>query len=149
MIYMISLSKLGKSEKRHEIVLLVIFVIYILLDIQTPERLAELIDNIYGNIVVVLIAITIFANTNPVVGVIAFIAAYELIKRSRSRNFPPSEHSKMLEFSDYNAFPVTLEEQMVAKMAPLVIHSADPNLNYKPTLDSLYDAAPIDYEGVI
>ena len=44
---MISLSKLGKSEKRHEIVLLVIFVIYILLDIQTPERLAELIDNIY------------------------------------------------------------------------------------------------------
>ena len=87
MIYMISLSKLGKSEKRHEIVLLVIFVIYILLDIQTPERLAELIDNIYGNIVVVLIAITIFANTNPVVGVIAFIAAYELIKRSRSRNF--------------------------------------------------------------
>ena len=46
MVYMLSLSKLGKAEKRHEMVLVVIFIIYILLDIQTPESLARLIDNI-------------------------------------------------------------------------------------------------------
>ena len=149
MVYMLSLSKLGKAEKRHEMVLVVIFIIYILLDIQTPESLARLIDNIYGNIFVILIAITIFASTNPVVGIISFIAAYELIKRSRTTNFPPSEYSKLEDFSDYNAFPVTLEEQMVEQMAPLVKYDADPNLNYNPTLGSLHDAAPIDYEGVI
>jgi hypothetical protein len=37
---------------------------------------------------------------------------------------------------------------MVSQMAPLVSGSADDS-NVKPVLDSINDAAPIDYDGVI
>ena len=64
------------------------------------------------------------------------------------RNYLPSEASKVIDFSRYNDFPVTLEEEMVKKMAPIVVDNSS-SLTYKPVLDTLHDAAPIDYEGVI
>jgi hypothetical protein len=151
-----NLNDLLKAEKRHQLLLGIVMIIYILMNIQTPGPLAGLVDNLYGNIAVILLALSVFASTNHVVGILALISAYEIIKRSNVRtgshairNFLPSENSKVVEFSKYNDFPVTLEEQIVAKMAPLVKHDAAPNSDYKPVLDGLHDAAPIDYEGVI
>jgi hypothetical protein len=51
----------------------------------------------------------------------------------------------MSQFTAFNQFPYTLEQEVVAKMAPIVhtgysINSA----SYKPLLDNLYDAAPIN-----
>ena len=156
MLYMKNLNDLFKEEKRHEMLLGLIFVIYILMDVDTPKSLAELIDNVYGNAVVAILAITLFVHTNPVVGILGNIAAYQLVKRSSVetgthgiRNYLPSEDKKMMDFAKCNDFPVTLEEEMVDKMAPLVKHDAAANVDYKPVLDSLHDAAPIDYEGVI
>ena len=151
-----NLNDLFKAEKRHQLMLGVVFVIYILMNVQTPRTLAELVDNLYGNIVVVVIALSVFTQSNPVVGILAMVAAYELIKRSNVgtgnhaiRNYLPSDKSKVMDFSRYNDFPVTLEEQVVKKMAPLVKHDAPPNSNYKPVLNALHDASPINYEGVI
>ena len=156
MIYMKNLNDLLKAEKRHQLLLGVVFVIYILMNVRTPGALAGLVDNMYGNIAVIVIALSVFTQSNPVVGILALVAAYELIKRSNVgtgdyaiRNYLPTEKSKVMDFSKYNDFPVTLEEQVVAKMAPLVKHDAPANSNYKPVLDSLHDASPIDYEGVI
>jgi hypothetical protein len=156
MIYMKNLNDLLKAEKRHQLMLGVVFVIYILMNVQTPQTLAELVDNLYGNIIVIVIALSVFTHSNPVVGILALVAAYELIKRSNVgtgdhgvRNYLPSEKSKVMDFSKYNDFPVTLEEQVVSKMAPLVKHDAPPNSNYKPVLNALHDASPINYEGVI
>jgi uncharacterized membrane protein len=156
MIYMKNLNDLLKAEKRHQLLLGVVFVIYILMNTRTPQTLAGLVDNLYGNIAVVVIALSVFAHSNPVVGILALVAAYELIKRSNVdtgdhavRNYLPSEKSKVMDFSRYNDFPVTLEEQVVTKMAPLVKHDAPPNSNYKPVLNALHDASPINYEGVI
>jgi len=156
MIYMKNLNDLLKAEKRHQLMLGVVFVIYILMNVKTPRTLAELVDNLYGNIVVVVIALSVFTQSNPVVGILAMVAAYELIKRSNVgtgnhaiRNYLPSDKSKVMDFSRYNDFPVTLEEQVVKKMAPLVKHDAPPNSNYKPVLNALHDASPINYEGVI
>ena len=151
-----NLNDLLKAEKRHQLMLGVVFVIYILMNVQTPRTLAGLVDNLYGNIVVVVIAMSVFTQSNPVVGILAMVAAYELIKRSNVgtgnhaiRNYLPSDKSKVMDFSRYNDFPVTLEEQVVNKMAPLVKYDAPPNSNYKPVLNALHDASPINYEGVI
>ena len=152
MIYMKSVKNLLKPKKRNELYLLIVLVIYILMKVPTPERLAQLIDNVYGNAIVSVIAIALFVNTHPVVGVASLIAAYELIKRSSIktgshavRNQLPSEHKKLSDFKKYNDFPVTLEEEVVSKMAPLVKHSPAPNANYKPILSDTHDAAsPID-----
>lgn len=72
-------------------------------------------------------------------------------------NYLPSEMTKNTDFSNLNdKLPTTLEEDMVSKMAPIAKDryggalslSADAS-NYKPVLNSLHDAAPIDYDGVV
>ena len=63
-------------------------------------------------------------------------------------NFLPSEESKVIDFSKYNDFPVTLEEEVVSQMAPIGNDAPAPNMNYKPILEGLHDAAPINYDGV-
>jgi len=64
-------------------------------------------------------------------------------------NYLPSEESKVIDFTKYNDFPVTLEEEVVSQMAPIVVSNESTHLNYQPILEGLHDAAPIDYEGVI
>ena len=143
-----SVKNLLKPKKRNELYLLVVLVIYIVANVPTPEPLAKLIDNIYGNAVVSILAITLFVHTHPVVGVASLIAAYDLIKRSSIktgthavRNQVPSEHKKISDFNKYNDFPVTLEEEVVSKMAPLVKHAAAANANYKPVMSNSYVGA--------
>jgi hypothetical protein len=63
-------------------------------------------------------------------------------------NFLTSEDDKVIDFSKYNDFPVTLEEEVVSQMAPIGNDGAAPNVSYKPILEGLHDAAPIDYDGV-
>ena len=56
------MKNIFKTDKKHQFLLGIVLIIYILADIQTPLELAKLIDNVYGNIVVVLIALSIFVN---------------------------------------------------------------------------------------
>jgi len=163
MIYMPELKDFFMPHVRHQLLLLVVLVIYIVMNVQTPDILVPLIDNLIGNIVVVLLALSVFMDSSAVpgpmrsvVGVVALIAAYELIKRSSVneapqllKHLPSSENKKVIDFDKYNEFPVTLEEEVVAKMAPLVKHQPAPNSNYKPAQDKIHDAADINYQGVI
>ena len=115
-----------KTAKQHELLLTVLLVLYIVLSVPTPEQIAPYIDTPLGNIVVVVIALSLFAHSHAVVGVLGLLAAYVLIRRSSSATgraaveaYVPSEKRKSEELSAYNQFPVTLEEQMVALRAPL------------------------------
>lgn len=118
-----------KSARKHELLLTVLLVLYIVLNVPTPNVIAPYIDTPLGNIVVVVIALSFFTHSHAVVGVLGLFAAYLLIRRSSSATgssaieaYVPSEKRKSEELSAYNQFPVTLEEQMVAIRAPL----ADP-----------------------
>ncbi len=77
-----NLKNLLLKGNKHQLILIVLFVLYILLDIKTPENLAFLFDNIFGQIVVILGALALFLNSHPVVGVLGFFVAYEIIRRS-------------------------------------------------------------------
>jgi hypothetical protein len=109
--------------RKHEMLLTVLIVLYIVLNVPTPDVIASYVDTPLGNIVVVLIALSFFTHSHPVVGVLGLFAAYVLIRRSSSSSaieaYVPSEKRKSEELSAYNQFPVTLEEQMVALRAPL------------------------------
>ena len=98
-----------------------------------------------------------FAHSNPIVGILGIIVAYELIKRSSVttgsaalEHYYPTEQKKWSPFSPIHQFPYTLEQEIVKKMAP-IRHPATKNNrpNFKPVLDDLHDAAPINYQGVI
>ena len=115
-----------KSAHKHELLLTVLIVIYLIMDVPTPESIAPYVDTPLGNIVIVLIALSFFMHSHHVVGILALYAAYILIRRSSSvtgryaiEAYVPSEKRKSKELSAYNQFPVTLEEQIVALRAPL------------------------------
>ena len=153
-LFGISLNNL-KAQTRQHVVLAILLILYIVIDVGTPKTVAELVDTMLGKLLVITAGFMFF-NVNLVIGVLGVAAAYKLIQRSSVANgtfairkYLPSEAQKVIDFSEYNDFPRTLEEEMVEKMAPPVIGSYNSNLDYKPVLDALHDAAPIDYEGVI
>jgi hypothetical protein len=62
----------------------------------------------------------------------------------------PCEDNKMSQFTAFNQFPYTLEQEVVSKMAP--INKTDDTFSpppFSPILDDLHEAAPIGYTGVI
>ena len=158
------------SEKPSQLVLGIIFVIYILLNVQTPSFLATPIDTFFGRVVVVVIAIVVFLKTNPVIGVLGFVVAYQIIKTASIttgtyaiRHFIPSEQNKEKELRSFNvveptslvapvsisnnagglSLPGTLEEEMVYIMAPLVVKASNTPSSFKPILDGQHGASSL------
>lgn len=145
-----SYKDLFKKSNQHHIALLVVFILYIILNIPTPHMLANIIDSIYGNIIVVMIAFMLLTHSNPIIGVVGLFAAYELIRRSSVATgsasiskYLPSEFRKGQHLSAFNQFPVTLEEEVVKKMAPLVETAGPNHLHYKPASDDTHGAMDV------
>ncbi len=126
-----------------ETILLIIFIIYLVLGLRMPTMVAEVIDSLVGKVVLFLMVIYLFVNTNPLLGILSVWVAYDLMRRSTSfSEYAPSEVNKML--NPYNRYPYTLEQEMVKKMAPLVnAGSSFDKPSYKPTMDDLRDAATL------
>lgn len=150
------LRSLLKSERKHSVVLEVLLSIYVLFNIQTPFGLAKLVDTTIGNVVVVVLALTMFAAAGPIAGILALLASYVLITRSSRvtggayrQDETESEEIKMKMLEQYNEFPKTLEEEVVSDMAPIIRNDGGKQADYKPVLNDLFDAAPIDYMGVV
>lgn len=142
-----SFNKIFKGLKQQELLILVIFVIYSIIEFKTPKPLAELVDTLYGNIFVVVFAIVFFIQSKPIVGILSLVVAYIFIKRSSIetgthaiRNNVPSESKKLKDFEKYNEFPRTLEEEVVGKMAPLVGPSTNENVKYRSVLNYTHNA---------
>ena len=74
--------------KKHmpEFVLTALFVLYLVMGYQLPDAIANLIDTTLGKILVILIALMLFAYSNPVLGVLALLVSYQLINRFRLFN---------------------------------------------------------------
>lgn len=118
-------------NNKKQLFLTILLVVYILINIKTPDVLSELIDNVYGNLVLVVLAMILFAHSNIVVGVLGVVATYLLLRRSSVstgtyaiQHYLPSEKSRTDDFSKLNEVPYSLEEQIISKMAPIVSHSA-------------------------
>jgi len=151
--------KFLKKNVSHSI-LTILLVLFILLDIRIPIEVANLVDTLFGRILVVGAALSLFFVRNVLLGVLGIVAAYELLRRSEesaaggatsvestensSENYIPSEKRRQDDFSALNRFPVTLEENVIHNMIPFVSGENLPPASFRPTLDSLYDAAKIE-----
>ena len=147
-----SFSSLLKKENMGELVLMILLVIYLILGLKTPEPFASMIDSLAGKIVIFIIVIYMFMHSNPILAVLSLFVAFDLIRRSSLatgigalQKFAPSEEKKMSQFTAYNQFPYTLEQEVVSKMAPIMKpgYSITPS-SFKPLLDNTYDASPIN-----
>lgn len=133
-----------KKMKHHDMALAVLFVIYLVFNIQVPTSVCGTFDNIVGNLFIALIALYVFSVSNPIVGVLGLLVAFQFISRCQ---FSSSPLKKIADVANGNQFtspwkqqPITLEEEMVRKMAPLVVNHAGPQLNYKPIMDDQHGA---------
>lgn len=151
---------LMREEKQHEMVIFVLLILYIVFTPAVPPALAEYAESTVGQVIVVILAITLFISTNPVVGILGFLAAYEFIRRSSHstgvygiKTYSPTEQKKQAVMTAMNPDPVkTLEEELVDTLVPIT-----PNNNiglsdggsFQPVLGELYGAVAPDYDGVI
>ena len=147
-----SFSSLLNKEHRSQLILTIILIAYLILGLQTPQPIAFLVNNIVGKIVIFLIVIYMFLHMNPILAVISLCVAFDLIRRSSNtvynnllQTYIPSEENKMGQFTAFNQFPYTLEQEVVKKMAPIVQSGSVMNkASYQPLLDNLYDASPLN-----
>lgn len=142
-------SSLLKKDNMAELVLVILLIIYLIMGYKTPEFLANVIDTLIGKIVILLIVIYLFMNVNPILAVLALLVAFDLVRKSSMvtgidslKKYEPSEEKKYSQFTAFNQFPYTLEQEVVKKMAPIVKSGASLTPpSYKPLLENTYDAS--------
>ena len=139
-------------EKRNmsQLMLVVLFIIYLIMGYKIPEQLARVIDSSAGKIVVALIALLLFGYSNPILGVLGILVAYHLIKGSSEKTgmaaleqFYPTEEKKWSPFTAIHQFPYTLEQEVVKEMASQKFNANFVKAPYRPMLDDTHDASSI------
>ena len=133
-----------------QLFLLIIFVVYIVFNVQTPQPLASMIDSTLGYVVIIALFAILAINLNPIVIVVGIFAIYLLFKRSSistgslaMTKFRPTENVKSQYLSAFNQFPVTLEEEVVQQMAPLQPGPAMAPKSFLPIMDNLHNASGV------
>ena len=146
------ITALSKKENMGELVLVGLMVIYSILGFQTPEPIANLVDTLIGKIAIFLLVVYLFLNSNPILAVLALYVAFDLIRSSSAvtgidalRKYAPTEERKSSQFTAFNQFPYTLEQEVVKKMAPIVQSGSTlTKPSYKPVLENLHDASSLN-----
>jgi len=140
-------SELTEKKNMPQLVLSILFVIYLVLGLKMPSSLANIIDSTFGKIVVSLVALMLFAYSNPVLGVLGLLVAYHLIRSSSVKTgmaaleeYYPTEEKKWTPFTPIHQFPYTLEQEVVKNMTTQKFNSSYVKAPYRPALDDTHDA---------
>jgi hypothetical protein len=150
-----------KSMSFFEIILLVLFILYIIFPIPSPQILAGVFDSPIGILVLFIITVALFFYTNPILGVVYIFVAYEVIRRSAravgsnsntvfalNQQYVPTQENKDAELAAYNPPPImqkTLEEVVISTMAPVPeagIHGSN-EYTFKPVNDRVIGASMV------
>ena len=145
-------SGLFKKENISQLALALLFIIYLIMGYKTPEPVANVIDTLVGKIAIFIMVIFMFMHANPILAVLSLFVAFDLIRRSSAvtgidalKKYLPTEEKKSSQFTAFNQFPYTLEQEVVKKMAPIVQSGSSlTKASYKPLLENLHDASTIN-----
>jgi hypothetical protein len=115
-----------------EILVSVVFVLYIVLPITTPRALVPLVQSPLGLVAIFLIVLYLFLFAHPLLAILYLIVAYLLLRRSSSPVISPKKSEKPptlptipipenshIPMSTSSAVPQTLEEDVISQMAPV------------------------------
>ena len=144
-----------KTTKAHESLLSVLLLIFIVLPIGVPYSLLPLVNNGIFQAILFILVVSLYFYVNPIISVLATLAALTLISRSKSGldGVLPSEITKMnnllnlnrsdvdSEVMEYNLKQpsVSLEENMVQKMVPPITNSNE-EFSFSAVTDKLHNA---------
>jgi hypothetical protein len=124
-----------KSFSPLELTLIIVFVLYIILPIKTPFFMAPYVNSSLGILSIFVVTVFLFLYTNPILAILYILVGYELLRRSSEagifdssllNNYPLAKNPKVKEIVPLFKKEVTieqerntLEEEVVAKMAPI------------------------------
>ena len=145
-------SSLFKKQHMGELLLSILFIIYLIMGYKTPETVANAVDTMVGKIVILMLVVYLFMHSNTILAVLILFVAFDLIRRSSAvtgidalKQYAPTEITKSSQFTALNQFPYTLEQEVVKKMAPIVQGgSSMTKASYSPILEDLHDASPLN-----
>jgi len=66
-----------------EIMLGILFIVYLIMGYKTPAPLAKFINTSQGTVVIVLLFLSLFLFSNPILAVVGLFVGFELVRRSR------------------------------------------------------------------
>ena len=145
-----SLKDLFTKKHMPELVLASLFILYLVMGYQMPKEAATIVDSTIGKIAVVIVTLMLFAYSNPILGILALLVAYQLIKSSSVKTgmvglekYYPTETKKWSNFTPTNQFPYTLEQEVVKNMTTKKFNTEYVKTPFRPILDDTHDAAPL------
>jgi hypothetical protein len=142
-----------KSISLLEKVLTVLFIVYLVMMVPTPDWFTPYINSPLGLVLLVILVLYLLFYTTPVLGVLSLFVAYELLRRSSVmpiakvsiENRTPSQAKKDVQLKKMNPHPqsTSLEEEVVQKMAPIGVSESSQYVNseFKPVASSLIGAS--------
>jgi hypothetical protein len=152
----IDTNALFEKKNLGQLTLIILFLVYLIMGYNIPYSLAILIDSIWGKVIVIGLAIILFAQSNPILGILGFFVAYKLIMSSTIesgnygiQNYIPTEEKKYAKMINNNVYPYTLEQEIVKLRAPIYKYNSDTTYSFTPVLDNQNNAASILDTGII
>lgn len=141
------LNSLFSKKNIGQLILAILFIIFLLSNFSVPYSLAKIIDTKIAVVIIVVILILLVCYVNPLVSILAVLVAYELMKRSATivgktnlEDYYPVQEKKWSPFNSHHQFPYTLEQEVVNKMTKNVFNSTPSKASYKPVVDNTYNA---------
>lgn len=121
-------KKFLKNNKTEHLLYVLLLASFVLLDVPVPPMLAKQIDTTFGNILVIIFALSILVHQNIVVGLVSLVAAYEVIRRSGKNSVLVSlnknEESERTKYKKMKALnkkktQLSLEENIINRNNPI------------------------------
>lgn len=149
------LMKMKLPFGKVEMVVLALYVAFLITyKMKIPSQIANIVDSVYGNVLVILVFGVLYMNFSPMVGVVGLLVAYELIRRSSNNVIvkevvreTQSEEQKLDNMKDMNKDqqvnkPPTLEEETVGKVKDFAVSKANSS-SVEPLLHNLHNATSL------
>jgi hypothetical protein len=137
-------SKLFKKENMAETILIGLFIVFLVMGQSLPRELGDLINTPIGTIVVIIVSLSLFAYSNPILAILGVFVAFEMLRRSGATSmFAPSTESKKWDsVKNVNTVQYTLEQEVIKNMAPIVGKSSmlSESATFAPIVDNTHDA---------
>jgi len=135
-----------KNPTRSECILSFLIVIYVVLGVKTPSLVEAVIESIPGKLALMGLVLYLVIYMHPFLAILVAFAIFILYKNTSTnimKSYLPSEEKKMSQFTAFNQFPYTLEQEVVAKMAPVFKPGFSiEQSTFAPNLENTHDASP-------
>ena len=147
------MKDLLKSETHH-LILAGLLAVFVVMDIKIPMTVAPFLNSIPGKALVIVTALSLLA-INPIAGIAAVIASFELLRRASSVSDVTHSDNSNLHFNmpsepeepkgelKITNIPLSLEEDVISNMIPRVASDATDEAQFKPVQNKLHGAGKL------